>query len=327
MKDQPLPFQYVVQTTVGILTAGGVFAGAAAAANLSQGWVVYILLATALAAIGFVAAFFSSSIHKQNKRNQELQEDVRRKDEEIKNLKEDVDKASASPSVSEMDRDYTDWKKVHEALHHFSAIERGLQAKIARHDLDVRDCGQLTDKLFRTALIPIQTAVEQLCPDAVCSIKILRQNDEEEFFECIYGPNPPPKFHGFVEAFKVLSKESYAGSAFDKAAIVFVGNLWEEDEAGNQIQHPFSADVAVALRNSGVKGLVVAPIFLKNDKSGNFEPMAVFKIDFFVIDGLVDNHPTRRTIEFITTRLGSLLQQCLMLCGSTVDELKVARMA
>lgn len=325
MKDQSWQFGHVVPAIAGIIAAGGAFAGAVAAAGLSQSWVVGILLATALAAILFVAAFFSSRIHKQNRRIQESLEEIN----ELK--KQLVGKAIANPltvTVSDVDRDDTDWHKVHEALHDFSAIERAVQDEIAGCNLAVIDCHQLTDMLLGVALTHIQKAFERLCPEVVCSIKILRRKAEEEYFECLYGQAWPPQYHDFVNSFKVLNNtNNYAGRALEQGHKVFSGNLWKRTETGDEFHYPYDKEVGKKLQELGVQGVIVAPISLKNADSGRFEARAVFKIDYFVVDGLVDNHPTRRTIEFITSRLGSLLQQSLMLSGSTIDDLTLARTA
>lgn len=291
MENLSWPFRHVVLTTCSIIGAGATFAGSAAAAKLPQGWIIGILLTTALAAIAFVSTYFALVRKKQRQ-----------------------------------DRADADWEKVQEALHELSAVERAIQDEIAAGNLDVGDCFQLTINLFRAALTCIQRAIEQLCPKVICSIKIFRRKAEEEYFECVYATAPSADHHGFTNGFKVLNDtNNFTGKAIEEDRIIFSGNLWKENETGNVFQYPYDKEVGKKLEAYGVQGLVVAPISLKNNNNMKFEAKAVFKIVYFVADGLVDNHPTKRTVEFVTARLGSLLQQSLMLSGSTIDDLTHAR--
>lgn len=213
-------------------------------------------------------------------------------------------------------REQEDWLRLQSALVELAGISRSVSEVIDAGVLDMRKPGHVARTLLKAVLIRAQRAVEKLCPDVVCSIKLVkRAADGSLSLECLYvDGGTSARYDAFVKRFKrIRYHNSYSGRALDQNEFVFVPNLWGK-EAG---AHPFTRNDAADLEDGGVQGLVVVPVSLPN-RDGNQEAKFVFKVDFFVIEGLVDNPPTRRMLEMIAGFCGIVFHFALTK-GASVD--------
>lgn len=210
-------------------------------------------------------------------------------------------------------REEEDWLKLRKALEELIGIPRSLCGIAASGVLDPRSGRQVAETLLRGILVRAQRALEIMCKDVVCSLKLLRWNRVEKkwYFDCLYAQGgTSAHFDKFVAKFPRLDLAgTYAEKALTGNLVIFVPDLWAKENGDSS--NPFSPQLAADLRTFGVKGLVVAPISLDNLKIGQREAKLVFKVDTFTRHGLVQNEPTRLALEFVVEMCALALQLAL----------------
>lgn len=175
---------------------------------------------------------------------------------------------------------------------------------LASDVLDQQKGNQVAETLLRAVLERAQHAIEQICPSVLCSVKLLRDKNNDSYFQCIYPPRAPAEFDEIVQTIsREPTESSYAGQAVDNDDYVFVDD-WSMQQK-DRIS-PILPDIAQIYRRNRIYGLVACPI--KVETGQELRPAAVLEVVFTKPSGLVDDEITRGFLESIVKQCAAVIQ-------------------
>lgn len=216
-------------------------------------------------------------------------------------------------------REKSDREKLLECMPQLIALVGDMADFLRSEALSGASGPKIANALSLTALHRIQRAFQDYSHGSICCLKIAVS---EDLLRCYY----PPQTLSHERAFDHVSiEESYSGLALQNNEHIIIPDLSVEQ---NRIQSP---ELLASLQKSNVRGLAVWPINIRMpvastamDRSkpiaDRSKPIAVFKVDFPVVNGLVNNQPTRWLLDFTSKCFALAFQQGLAASTLSFEE-------